>query len=509
MGRRLFLSHQELALGRTRIDNSVDANGSAHQSLLVEGGRIVDWCEPGAHADSIIDAKGEILLPAFNDAHCHILPTGLDLSKLDLRPFDNSRTVLDAIRDHLKSVEPGKWLMAVGYDQTRFSEPKHLTRHDLDSLNDSIPILLRHVSGHASVANSAALRAAGVDRTTPNPPGGEFERDESGDLTGVLLEHAHEAVTAASPSITYSDMVAGILLASESMRAFGIATASDMMTGRFHLEDELRAYAEASARPNGIRYRLFVQWAQVFGPRGIGSERFRSLSNALPKDRCAVAGIKIFADGAIGARTAAIYGQYEGSNGTGDEGQLIYNRERLLEMVRVADSAGYSVAVHAIGDRAVDLVLDAFAGCPDPSKHRLEHAMILSDPQIDRIAKVGCHVTMQPEFLMRFHHAYHKQLGPERARRLKRMRSLNQAGIALSLNSDRPIVGGDPLDGIQAAVTRAPDYIPDETLELDDAISGYTSLAARATQDSDFGTLAAGQLADLVLVDRTSFAFAE
>lgn len=509
MARRLFLSHQELAKGRTRINNSIDAHGAAQQSLLVEDGRIVDWCNQEAPADSVIDAQGEILLPAFNDAHCHILPTGLDLSKLDLRPFDNPSSVLDAIRSQLAMLEPGKWLMAVGYDQTRFAEPKHLTRFDLDTLTDSIPILLRHVSGHASIANSAALKAAGVDKTTPNPPGGEFGRTEDGDLSGVLLEHAHEAVTAASPSITYSDMVAGILLASQSMRAFGIATASDMMTGRFNLEDEIRAYAEACAHSSGIRYRLYVQWAQVFGPRGIGIERFEALSNALPKDRCAVAGIKIFADGAIGARTAAIFGQYEGSSGTDDEGQLIYNPDRLKDMVRVADAAGYSVAVHAIGDRAVDLVLDAFELCSDPSNHRLEHAMILSDSQIDRIAKVGCHVTMQPEFLMRFHHAYYKQLGPERARRLKRMRSLLQAGVPLSLNSDRPIVAGDPLDGMRAAITRAPDYIPDETLELGDAINGYTSLAAQATQDKDFGRLLPGQLADLVLLDPTTFAFVE
>jgi predicted amidohydrolase YtcJ len=469
------------------------------QQMLVENGRVVGRGPASPEtpeAAKTVDLGGRYLLPRFVDAHCHVLPTGLDLLKLHLGPAATKDDVLDLVRQRHQD-QPEGWLHAVHYDQNRYGG--HLTRDDLDAISADRPILLRHANGHASVANSAALKAAGVAEDATNPEGGEFARDASGRLTGVLLERAHENVTSASPAPSLEAMVDAIVRAGRSMYDLGIGCASDMMTGFMNLEQELEAYRLAAQRGCPIAIRHYVQWSAVFGPRGVGAGN-------LPK----VAGIKIFADGAIMSATAAIYGQYSGETANGPRisrhghapassdgrevsGQLIYRPDRLKEMVRIAHDAGFSVSVHAIGDYAVDLVMDAFAATDEPSRHRLEHAMILSEAQIERLARLDCEVTFQPEFLLRFSHAYRRQLGPERTARLKPARSVLNAGIKLSFNSDRPIVGGDPWDGILTAEDRPEGLDASENVSRAEAIRLYSGAGSRANGDADcFGTLNPG-----------------
>ncbi|MCE9560046.1 MAG: amidohydrolase family protein [Armatimonadetes bacterium] len=273
-----------------------------------------------------------------------------------------------------------------------------------------------------------------------------------------------------------------------------------MMTGRFDLDLELQAYRIAAERGNQIRTRLFLQWGRVFGGRAMLTERLEELGHAMNPDTCRIEGIKIFADGAIGSATAAIYGNF--LTEPKSSGQLIYAPERLAAMIKTADDAGYRIAIHSIGDRATDLVMDGYAKTLDSVRHRIEHAMILSDGQIQRMALLGCHCAMQPEFMRRFGHAYRAQLGDDRAWKLKRMRSVLDAGIPLSLNSDRPIVAGDPWDGINSAVNRPEGFDPAESLTLSEAIRGYTEMGAVANGDPDSqGQLAPGFLADFNIVD--------
>ncbi len=480
------------------------------QSMLVENGRGV-WRDsrPTIHnPQSTIDLKGQWLMPAFIDNHCHILPTGLDLQKLHLGACDRHEAVLQAVRERLELTEPGKWLMAVHYDQTRYGGGEHLTRHDLDQISRTVPILLRHVNGHASVANTAALEAAGIKDSEPDPTGGTFRRDVSGAIDGVLLERAHERVTAAAPDLSLDEMVEAVMLAGEKMADLSIACASDMMTGRFDLAQEMEAYRIASERGCRIRVRLYVQWSAMFGPRAIDKCRFDELCRAMDPDRCRVAGVKIFADGAIGSATAAIYGSYAGDSEIQNPkskiaGTLIYAPDKLKKMVLTAHEAGYQLAIHSIGDHSTNLVMDAYEATGDAKRHRIEHAMILSDAQIDRMAKLGCYCTMQPEFLLRFEHSYKRQLGPERAAKLKRFRSVWDAGIPLSFSSDRPIVAGDPRDGIAAATHRTGTYDPAENLTTEEAWLAYTQRAAAANGDADLmGSLLPGQLADFQVLEQ-------
>jgi predicted amidohydrolase YtcJ len=492
------------------------------QEMQVLDGKVVARWTSGQIRDprsQIRDLAGKFLLPSFIDAHCHILPTGLDLQKLYLGNCSTKQEILDAVRDANKNLPPEKWLLAVHYDQTKFPDNDHLTRFELDTVTGDRPALLRHVSGHASVANSAALQAAGIDESIEDPVGGTFRRDPDGKLDGVLLEHAHERVGAATPDPTLEEMVHAILLAGEKMDALGIGCASDMMTGRFDLRQELEAYRLAAERGCKIRLRLYIQWSAVFGPRAMPKEEFEHAQKNMNPETCRVAGIKIFADGAIGSATAAIYGKFSGQpinpamiiSKRGQrasvsekqvDGQLMYEPDRLKKMVRTAHEAGYSIAIHSIGDYSTDLVMESYEQLDQAKHHRIEHAMILSDAQIERMAKLGCKCTMQPEFLMRFGHSYRKQLGPERAAHLKRARSVIDAGIPLSFNSDRPIVAGDPMDGMRTAVRRPEGLDPRENVTTEEALLGYTKHAAFTNDDSGLmGSLEPGQLADFQVFD--------
>lgn len=469
------------------------------QDMLVEDGKVVYRGVPNAElqAENVVDCTGKSLAPAFIDNHCHILPAGNDLLKLQLGPCSTREEVLDAIRARHAEIPDADWLLAVHYDQTKFPDGRHLTRIELDSISSTRPILLRHVSGHASVANSATLQAANVNRDTPDPSGGTFGRDSSGDLDGTMFESAHDRVSAASPSLNVDQKVEAILRAAESMRGYGIFAACDMHTGPYNLDEELQAYRIASERID-FRFRLYLQWSAVFGSRRIAPERFKELEQAMDPDKCRIAGIKIFADGAIGAATAAIYGKFTSNpDGGDDQGQLIYSPERLKEMVLTAHNAGYQVSIHSIGDRATDLVMDAFEATGEPSRHRIEHAMMLSDAQIKRLARLNPHVCMQPEFLYRFGHAYRKQLGDERASKLKRFRSVKNAGLRLSFSSDRPIVSGDPRIGVRSGHTRPDGFDPAENLTEAESLQAYGQSAAEAMGDGErFGSLMPGQAAE-------------
>ncbi|MEQ1822137.1 MAG: amidohydrolase [Fimbriimonadaceae bacterium] len=493
----------------TLYTNFTDGLTGQRRRMLVEDGRVV-WNTTDAGADAptaeVINLRGRVLSPKFVDAHCHILPMGLDLQKLHLGDCQTKADVLDSVR-HRHNDHPDGWLMAVHYDQTKFADGEHLTRLELDAISTTRPILLRHVNGHASVANTGALMAAQVTRATPDPSGGTFVRDASGELTGVLLEHAHERVTAAAPSPTVEQMVHAILAAGDKMAKFNIGTATDMMTGRYDLPKELEAYRLAAERGNPIRVRLCLQWGSVFLRQEDRSRKMRDdlaeLTAGFNPETLKVWGVKIFADGAIGSATAAIYGRFTGSSPEGDsDGQLMYSADRFKEMVRMADDAGFCIATHTIGDRSTDLVMDAYEQTQNPRRHRIEHAMMLSDAQIERMAKLGSHVTMQPEFLHRFGHAYQRQLGSERAAKLKRFRSVLDAGIELSFNSDSPIVLGDPIIGIETACNRPTGFDPGENTTREEATRAYTEMGARANHDHGLmGTLAENELADFFIAE--------
>ncbi|RMG22957.1 MAG: amidohydrolase [Armatimonadetes bacterium] len=459
-------------------------------TLHAEDGRWTSVAFSEREADTVVDLEGGFVLPGFVDCHCHVLPMGLDLQAVDLSGCWTREEVLRTIADAAASHEDG-WLLAVQYDQTRFPEGSHLTIAELDPVTKGIPTILRHSSGHAAVVNSAVLQIAGIEAETEDPPGGEIVRDPNGRPLGPLLENAMGLAYRAAPKPTVARMRDAILAAQRRLRSLGITCANDMATGSRGLEAELAAYRMA-AEERVCRTRLTILWERVFGEGG------EQPSLETPPEWLRVYGIKLFADGAIGAGTAAMTEEYV----TGGRGMLIYEPEELAEKVRTADSAGYRVAIHSIGDRSTATVLDAIEQTPRPSRHRVEHVMVLDANLIERIQRLGIAVTLQPEFLLRFGHAYKRQLGAERAARLKPLRTLRQAGIPVGLSSDLPIVPGDPWDGIRTAAARPEGFDQEENLTLEEAVEGYTRGAALANGDEDQGVLGAGCWADFQVYDK-------
>jgi predicted amidohydrolase YtcJ len=490
---------------KTHYFNFRDGFSGEPSELLVEDG-IVTYAAPliGPVEAESVDLDGKFVLPKLVDSHCHILPAGLDMAKLSLLGCQSHDEVLDAVRQKHRELPEGEWLLAVHYDQNKYPGAEHMSCAQLDQVAADRPVQLEHSNGHASVANTAALKLAGVDETTPDPRGGSFVRDASGRLTGVLLEMAHEKVSEAIPMPTVEEMADAIVAAGTEMAKLGIGCATDMMTGVFDLAKELEAYRVALERGCPIRIRLFLQWSGVLGSRAVPKELLDEFSRRVPPEQGKIAGLKIFADGAIGSATAAIYGRFQTTSGEQEhDGQLIYARERLFEMVRKGHEAGYAIAVHSIGDRSTDLVMDAFEQLGDARRHRIEHAMLLSDAQIARLARVGCVVTMQPEFLRHFAKSYRNQLPPERFSKLERFASVSRAGIPLALNSDRPIVPGNPWDAIETATSRPEGFDPSENLDREAALRGYLDLGALASGDQGLlGTLEEGAHADFQVLDR-------
>lgn len=447
--------------------------------------------------------SGQWVLPGFIDAHCHITITGMDLQSLSLAGCVDHEDLLQRVKDRVDSSEETGWLLAVDYNQNLLREQSHITRFQLDAVCPHRPVLLRHVSWHAAVCNTRALEVAGVEPHTKDPQGGKFVRNPNGELSGVLLEDAYKFVSKAVPNPTPEELARALVAAGDAMVRYGVVCATDMFIGRYGLELELEAFRLAYEMGMKIRTRLALDWHQVVGKKRVSRERLHDLLNAFDPNWCKVWGVKLFEDGAIGSGTAAIYGEYATGGGNGI---LMYPPDRFKDMVVQAHEEGHKVSVHSIGNRCTDVVLDAYEATGDPSVHRLEHAMICSDEQIERIARAGCHVTMQPEFLSHMGTTYQTQLGADVAYRLKRARSFLDAGISLSFNSDRPIVSGDPVAGILAAVDRPQGYDPAENVTWSEALDAYTRMGAVANDEPGFaGEIKVGQRCDLLAVEGESW----
>src|SRR5688500_16170766 len=236
-------------------------DGSLRNMRVSDEGRVTYMGPDEPFADDDVDLEGAWLMPGFVDCHCHIMPSGFDLLRLNLSACNTREAVLAAVQE--ARVMDGAWLLANHYDQNRFDDGEHLTADQIDAVAPSTPLILRHSSGHACVVNSVALKLAGITASSDDPRGGEIVR-ANGVPNGVLLENAMELAYRAVPRSTREEMSDAILAAAKSMSAYGITSAADMMTGHQGLEDEIWAYKNAIQRGAPLRMRLYVQWSEIF-----------------------------------------------------------------------------------------------------------------------------------------------------------------------------------------------------------------------------------------------------
>jgi predicted amidohydrolase YtcJ len=458
-------------------------------------------------------------MPGFNDAHVHFLMGARNLQNLDLSEVTSVAGIRQRIAEFARTHPDREWLLGRGWFYAVF--PGGMPdRTLLDSVVPDRPVAIEAYDSHTTWVNSGALARLGITDDTPNPPRGEIQRDLAGRATGILKEAAMELVDRALPPRTLTEDIESLAAAARLAFRHGLTSVQEAGAGpeQFEIYRALHASGQPMVR---IRLGQRIEPGLAMADLERRLIEYGALSLPHRNGRWISAGIvKAFADGVIESGTAVMLAPYEGmtAHQPGAVGYPQWEPGELEEAVRVADHRGWQIQVHAIGDGAVRMALDAYEraaatnGARD-RRHRIEHIETIDAADIPRFASLGVVASMQP------YHAdpepaqldlYRSKIGPERASRGWPWNSIRRAGGRLAFGSDWPIVSFDPFLGLNSAVNRttragrpAGGWLPGERLSLADALAGYTSGSAWAAhEDAIKGTLQSGALADVVVLDR-------
>jgi len=498
---------------------TLDRSVARVEAMLVRDGRVAalgsrrDVEEQSGGEVRRVDLAGGTVVPGFNDCHCHILSFGLNLEGIDVGAdaVSSLEDIKRAVGERARRSQPGEWVIGRGYDQNTLSERRHPTRADLDGVSEGHPVALWHTSGHAVTCNSRALELAGITAQTRTPPGGDIERDVHGQPTGVLKEApATDLLSSAIPPPTVEQGAEAIIRAMEVMAGQGITSASDASTGHGpSIAPEIEMYRKAleSGKLAG-RVTLMPQIVYVAPPNEDGACGRTEFDVGAQPDWLNIGPTKIFSDGALTTRTAALRRPYE--DGKDNTGLLIWEPAQLDDMIDRAHRAGWQIGTHAIGDRAIEAVLSAYeraltAAPRSDHRHRIEHCMLLERDLVMRMQQLGVIAIIQPGFIGRLGDAYIEALGVERASRLNPMQLFDAFGVPVGFSSDRPVIPGAPLTGILSAVLRTtPGGVrlgPEHAISTLEAIRNYTVGSAYATRlETSKGTLSRGMAADFTVL---------
>ncbi|MFN4293037.1 MAG: amidohydrolase [Thermoflexales bacterium] len=462
-----------------------------------------------------LDLNGAFVLPGLIDAHLHLEQTGFALQRVNVDEAPSVEAAVRRVRERAARTPAGEWIQGWGWQQAIWGG-QFPTAAQLDAATQAHPVALRAKSGHALWVNSLALRIAGVTRDTPDPPGGAIARDARGEPSGVLLESAMALVARVIPSPSPAQEEEATLLAMRAMNAAGLTGAHCMDgaggIGTFNTYQRLREQRRSTLR---ICKQLPVE--------DLGAVIAAGLRSGFGDAWLRIGGVKIFADGALGPRTAWMIEPYEGE--PDNRGIALYAPEQLVEFVTKAHAHGLSVATHAIGDRANRAVLDAYAlarrddhAAPSghrPLRDRIEHAQALHPDDIARFGQLGVIASVQPIHAAQDMFMVDRYWG-RRGRYAYAFRDLLSGGARLALGSDSPVETFDPLAGIHAAVTRqrkdgtpAGGWHSEQRLTIEEAIYGYTMGAAYAGySERELGSIEPGKLADLTVLSHDLTAIA-
>jgi predicted amidohydrolase YtcJ len=473
--------------------------------IETSGGRISAVLPAGAKpldSDALVLPANALLVPGLHDAHLHFLFGGLKLGACSFSGVASVAEFQARLEDYVRSrdVEPGTWIQGLGLDESRVQT----SRLEIDRVVPNHPVFIWSHDLHSGFVNTAGLVRARLDSTVQDPPGGEYKRDASGLLSGVLREGAAMALERAIPPATNDEAAAGMRRAQDYALSLGITAVTSSVHAEF-IPHYLN-FAQSGDR----KLRLNV-WRV--------SEHF-DLTEDLFERRIAtgfrLATLKGFADGALGSRTGAFWQPYTDGGGAG---MPLVREGPLARWARAAQQEGYQLAIHAIGDRANSICLDAiemagFAGRGPEYRPRLEHAQHLRERDLARFAELGVIASMQPIHCTSDMHMVEPRLGADRARFAYAWRRLLDHGAALAFGSDWPVDDLSPIAGIHAAVTRqssedepAAGWHPQERITVAEALRAYTRGAANAAfWDDRMGAIAEGMLADFTVLSQNIFA---
>lgn len=447
---------------------------------------------------------GCFIIPGLTDAHIHWEGTALALARVDVFEVPSKSIAVERVGQRARDISAGEWIEGQGWSQEYWDIKAFPTASDLDAVSPQNPVLLRAKSGHAGWVNSLALQLCGITASTPDPVGGHIERDENGNPTGLLYETAIDLVAKYIPKSSPQQLADYMTEAQKLALASGLTSIHDYdEPSCLRALQILRERGQLAMRVVKNINKAWLSQTLDLGLRwGFGDDWLR------------IGGLKIFADGALGPRTAAMIHPYEGE--PTNYGIVVTDKEEMLELVVQATLAGLPSTIHAIGDRAVHDVLDVYAVArreearmgirPDQRRHRIEHVQLIHPDDSHRLAELQIIASMQPIHATSDWDMANRYWG-ERCEWAYNARLQLDKGAVLALGSDSPVEPFHPLRGIYSAVTRrpqnAPPWYPHLALTLDEALRGYTIGAAYASGMEDrLGKLTIGYYADLVALDR-------
>ena len=499
---------------------TVDASRSWAGAVAVSGGRIVfvgtdsaatPWIGPKTR---VVELAGKMLLPAFHDSHVHPISGGIDALEVNLHGLEKPAEVLERIREYAAAHPDAAWVRGSGWELPTFPGANP-SKTLLDQIVPDRPVYLDAMDGHSAWVNSKALAIAGVTKDTPDPPHGRIERDPAtGEPSGALREDAAGLVARFLPKRTAKDYAAGLERALQIANGFGLTSLQEASAS----EEELAAYAAADAA--GRLTARIVASIHCDTDKGVGDvARLLDLRRRYKGKRLRADAVKIFADGVIETRTAALLAPYLGFGD--DRGKANLEPADFDRLATALDKEGFQIHVHAIGDRAIRMTLDALeaarrANGVRDSRHHIAHLELIDPADIPRFRRLNVVANFQPfwangdSYLLEL---TEPRLGPGRSRWLYPIASAIAAGDDFAFGSDWDVSSLNPLDGIEVAVTHrqpggpdGPAWRPEEQIRLPEAIAGYTIRGAYLDfTERETGSIEVGKAADLVVLDRNLF----
>jgi predicted amidohydrolase YtcJ len=509
----------DLIISNAKIWTGDDTRPKA-QAVAVLGERIV---AVGSNAEvavlrgpetKVIDAGGKLLIPGFNDAHVHFVGASAELDQVQLKEAASVEEFVRRIQERAKNTPKGQWMLGGSWDETRWSPPNLPSKDLIDGFTPDIPVFLNRYDGHAALANSAALKLAGITAQTKDPPGGVIVRDGDGNPTGILKDAAAEMVIKVIPPMSHDERLAAIRRGLEYAASLGVTSFQEMNDEYTDSFADIGAYDELM-QSGELTARVYVaaaisDWqkeAEIGVRHSFGSPWLR------------IGALKGFADGDLGARTAYFFEPY--SDDPGNSGLLHRQMQPLSQMrdwMMAADAARMQMCIHAIGDRAISTVLDLYtevlrAHHGAERRFRIEHAQHMAEKDFNRFSQLDVIASVQPYQAIDDGRWLEQRVGHDRASRTYAFRTFLNHGVHLAFGTDWSVAPLNPLLTVYAAVTRATldgktpnGWFPEQKLTVEESVRAYTMGSAYAEfQEQEKGSIAPGKLADMVMLSEDIF----